>query len=258
MNLTDIILLLGVGLIGGVWNAVAGGATLFTFPALMVVGLPPIVANATNYLGLLPSNTAALFAYKNELQSIGKALIPMLVISGLGALLGSILLTQSDPQVFMALVPFLILFATFLFAAGDTVRRTLTRVLGVRQTSLTVFAILFLSSIYGGYFGAGLGIILLGIAQIIGYSYFHQANSLKNLLATSFTLISVIVFGVGGLIHWPAAITMMISSSIGGYFGGRLAKHVNPSVLRVAVTLFGLFLSASYFWRVFILSSYTH
>ena len=255
MDLTNIMLLLGVGLIGGVWNSVAGGATLFTFPALMVVGLPPIVANATNYLGLLPSNAAALFAYKNELQSLGKALIPLLVISGLGALLGSILLTQSDPQVFMALVPFLILFATFLFAGGEAVRGILTRLFGTRQTSLNVWAILFHSSIYGGYFGAGLGIILLGIAQIIGYSDFHPANSLKNLLATSFTLISIAVFGFGGLIHWPAAITMMISSSIGGYFGGRMAKHVNPTALRVAVISFGLFLSATYLWRVFIQSS---
>lgn len=254
MAMHDVLLLLGVGLIGGLWNAVAGGATLFTFPALMIVGLPPVVANATNFLGLLPSNAAALFAYKDELRQIGRALFPMIFVSGAGAVVGSLLLVWSDAETFVVLIPFLILTAVLLFAFGDQARRALVHFAGAAQTSWAAAVLLFLASIYGGYFGAGLGIILLAVAQLLGYSGFHQANAIKNLLATSFTVISISVFGLGGLIDWTAGLIMIIGSTLGGYSGGRLAKKVNQDVLRVAVTLFGLVLAATYFWKVFISS----
>lgn len=242
-------ILLAIGLFGGAWNAIAGGATLFTFPALMAAGLPPIVANATNYLALLPSNAAALPAYRQELKDVGRAIRPLLIVSGLGAVVGSLLLTISDPSFFIALVPYLILFATGLFAFGDFVRLQLLRLTGDHAGKLLTFCALFLFSIYGGYFGAGLGIILLAIVQILGFAAFHVANSLKNLLATSFTVISILIFGVGGLIAWPEAIAMMGGSTVGGYLGGRYAKRVNERILRIAVILFGVTLSLVYFIR---------
>jgi uncharacterized membrane protein YfcA len=252
MELTQIIFLVGIGLFGGAWNAIAGGATLFTFPALMAVGLPPVVANATNYLALLPSNAAALPAYREELRGLGKSLLPLLVVSGLGAIVGSILLLVSDPDLFVLLIPFLILFATGLFAFGDTFRTWLLKGLGEARGKRVIYVALFLSSIYGGYFGAGLGFILLAIAQIMGFSDFHVANSIKNLLATSFTILSILVFGIGGLIAWPEAVTMMVGSTIGGYAGGLLAKRVNTRYLRGLVIAFGLILSLVYFGRTFI------
>lgn len=252
MNFTQIIFLISIGLFGGAWNAIAGGATLFTFPALMAVGLPPVVANATNYLALLPSNAAALPAYREELRGLGKSLLPLLVVSGLGAIVGSILLLVSDPDVFVLLIPFLILFATGLFAFGDSLRTWLLKGLGEARGNRVIYVALFLCSIYGGYFGAGLGFILLALAQIMGFSDFHVANSIKNLLATSFTILSILVFGIGGLIAWPEAVTMMVGSTIGGYVGGRLAKRVNTLYLRGVVIAFGLILSAVYFGRTFI------
>ncbi|MEP1611875.1 MAG: sulfite exporter TauE/SafE family protein [Roseobacter sp.] len=251
MDGTQALILVTIGLFGGVWNAIAGGATLFTFPALMAVGLPPIVANATNYLALLPSNAAALPAYRQELRGLGKSLPPLLFVSGLGAVLGSLLLLVSDAEVFVALIPFLILFATGLFAFGDKLRAWLMKALGEVRGNSVIYVGLFISSIYGGYFGAGLGIILIAIAQIMGYSDFHIANSIKNLLATSFTILSILVFGVGGLIAWPEAVTMMVGSTIGGYVGGRLAKRVNTKYLRGVVIAFGFFLSVVYFIRTF-------
>ncbi len=251
MEPTEIFLLVGIGLVGGAWNAIAGGATLFTFPALMAAGLPPVVANATNYLALLPSNAAALPAYRQELRDLGAALLPLLVISGLGAITGSLLLLVSDPDVFVRLIPFLILLATGLFAFGDSLRAWLLSLAGASGSKTVVYAGLFLSSIYGGYFGAGLGIILLAIAQIMGYSDFHVANSIKNLLATSFTILSILVFGIGGLIAWPQAVVMMIGSTCGGYLGGRYAKGVSPTLLRGTVVAFGLLLSTVYFVRTF-------
>ncbi|MEM9707463.1 MAG: sulfite exporter TauE/SafE family protein [Pseudomonadota bacterium] len=251
MDAAQASMLVVIGLLGGMWNAIAGGATLFTFPALMAVGLPPVVANATNYLALLPSNAAALFAYGEELRGLGRRIIPLLVISGLGAITGSVLLLVSDPALFEALIPFLILFATILFALGDRLRSWLLRNVGESGGRLSIYLALFLSSIYGGYFGAGLGIILLAIAQMLGTADFHVANSIKNLLATSFTILSIAVFGIGGLIAWPEAVAMMVGSTIGGYVGGRAAKRVNTQYLRSIVILFGLVLSLVYFLRGF-------
>lgn len=249
MSVAEITFLLVCGVIGGAWNAVAGGATLFTFPALMAVGLPPVVANATNYLALLPSNAAALPAYREELKKVGSALWPLVIVSGLGAIVGSLLLMRSDPALFVLLVPYLILVATGLFAFGKSLHQWLLQLAGKQTSRLLIYAALFVFSIYGGYFGAGLGIILLAIAQIIGFTEFHTANSIKNLLATSFTIISIIIFGFGGLIAWPEAITMMVGSTIGGYAGGRYAKLVNEQYLRIAVIAFGLVLSLVYFYR---------
>jgi uncharacterized membrane protein YfcA len=251
MDLTQIAMLVGIGLVGGVWNAIAGGATLFTFPALMAVGLPPVVANATNYLALLPSNAAALPAYREELRGLGKTLLPLLIVSGLGAIVGSLLLLVSDPDVFVMLIPFLILLATLLFASGDALRQRLLSIAGETKSSHLIYAALFIVSIYGGYFGAGLGIILLAIAQIMGFSDFHVANSIKNLLATSFTILSILVFGIGGLIAWPEAMTMMVGSTVGGYLGGRYAKRVNQRILKTLVIAFGILLSVVYFVRTF-------
>lgn len=249
MTYDTILILVGVGVLGGAWNAVAGGATLFTFPALIAVGLPPIVANATNYLAILPSNAAALPGYRQELKEIGRAIWPLMIVSGAGAIVGSILLTLSDPELFVTLIPLLILFATALFAFGDRARALLVRSTGGDLSGKVAYTTLFLSSIYGGYFGAGLGIILLGIAQILGYSQFHIANALKNLLATTFTVVSIVIFGVSGLIAWPEAAVMMCGSTVGGYLGGRYARLVNQNVLRFVVICFGLGLSVVYFIR---------
>lgn len=250
MSLETGLSLFVIGIFGGAWNAVAGGATLFTFPALMAVGLPPVIANATNYLALLPSNAAALPAYRRELREVGPAIWPLLVTSGAGALVGAGLLTVSDPGLFMILIPFLILLATGLFAFGDSLRRKLLSAAGADASRTLSLAVLFVLSIYGGYFGAGLGIILLGIVQVMGYASFHVANGLKNLLATSFTLLSILVFGVGGLIAWPEAAVMMAGSAAGGYLGGRYARRVDERLLKWLVVIFGVVLSVVYMVRL--------
>lgn len=245
------ILLIIVGLVGGAWNAIAGGATLFTFPALMAVGLPPVVANATNYLAMLPSNAAAIPAYSRELKTVGSQLWPLLIISALGAVTGSVLLLLTGEAIFEALIPFLILAATVLFAFGASIGALLQRIFSNRSSVVVLYTALFIFSIYGGYFGAGLGIILLAVVQIMGFTSFHVANSLKNLLATCFTLCSIAVFGVGGIIAWPEAITMMVGSTLGGYLGGRYGRLVNETYLRAGVIVFGCLLSGVYFFRVY-------
>jgi len=243
------IFLLVAGFIGGVWNSIAGAATLFTFPVLVMAGLPPVIANATNFLALLPANAAALPAYVKELKEVGrKPIILMIIASGLGAILGSYLLIYTGEALFVSVVPYLILAATLLFAFGDQIRAFMlnSRFAALASGTVGPLVLMGLFSIYGGYFGAGLGIILLAIVQIMGYSDFLVANSLKNLLATTFTIISIFIFGLNGLIHWPAAGVMMVASTAGGYLGGRLSKYVNAKYLRAFVITFGLFLSFYY------------
>lgn len=251
MDAVDIALLLTVGIVAGGWNAIAGGATLFSFPVLMAVGLPPVIANATNFLAIAPANLFALPPYMPELRRLGRRLIPILGFSGAGALLGSALLVVADPALFEVLVPFLLLIATLLFLSGDALRTMLLRLAGDRGSERIVYIALFVVSIYGGFFGAGVGVILLALGQLLGYSDFHVANAIKNATATCFMVLSIVLFGLSGLIAWPEAITMMLGSAIGGYVGGRYAKRVNQTFLRAAVTIFGLTLTAVYFYRVF-------
>ncbi len=250
MDATIMIFLVLIGFVGGAWNAIAGGATLFTFPALMATGLPPVVANATNYLAMLPSNAAAIPAYRHELGQVGHRIWPLLIVSGLGAIVGSFLLISSEQALFEFLIPFLILIATVLFAFGSKIADWFKSALSHHASKIALCVALFAFSIYGGYFGAGLGIILLAVVQVMGFTSFHVANSLKNLLATSFTVLSIAVFGVGGIIAWPEALIMMIGSTAGGYLGGRYARFANETYLRFGITIFGLVLSAVYFVRI--------
>jgi len=248
--LESILLLVTVGLFGGAWNAMASGASLFTFPVLLFVGLPPVTANATNFLALLPGNLAALPAYRQELRQVGREVVPLLAISCSGATAGSLLLLASDEALFVFLIPYLVLAATLLFLFAESLRRALLRRLGEErgQQNLLPLAILFLFSIYGGYFGAGIGMALLAAMQMLGYRDFHLANALKNLLAVTLTLCSILVFGLGGALSWPAALAMMVGSTAGGYLGAHLGRRARPERLRAVVIAFGFALSAYYFY----------
>jgi len=193
----------------------------------------------------------ALASYRHELVGFGKSIIPLLIVSGLGALVGSILLLLSEESMFEILIPFLILLATWLFAFGGRLRTRMLDSMKKESAEGLLYVVLFLVSIYGGYFGAGLGIVLLAIVQVMGYSPFHVANSLKNLLATFFTIVSICIFGLGGIIAWPEALVMMTGSTLGGYLGGRYSKHIREDYIRVGVIGFGLLLTAVYFLRLF-------
>lgn len=222
MDITTTAILAAAGFAGGVWNAMASGATLFTFPILLAAGLPPVVANATNYLALLPSNTAAIPAYLKELRSVGSTIWPILVVANLGA--------------------------NLLFAFGSKLHDFLIRQFGVNsdRSKSVLYALLFAFSIYGSYFGAGLGIILLAVMEVMGFRDFHVANSLKNLLATTLTICSIVIFGLNGVIDWTAARAMMAGSTVGGYLGGVYGRMVSQKLLRGILISFGFFLSTYY------------
>lgn len=248
MEFLDALLLFVAAMLGGGLSAVAGGATFFTFPALLFVGLPPLAANATNFVALVPSNIAALPAYGAELRAIGPGLFGLMAVAGLGGFAGAILLLAMGGGVFATLVPYLLGVATVLFAAAPYLRRWFRSPHDPAKRNVPLaMMLLFGYSVYGGYFGAGLGQIMLAALMLYGVEDFHLANALKNGVISAISLVAVCVYGLSGAVAWPEAIVMMTGAAIGGFFGGRMSKHVPQRVLRYGVIGFGLFLTIFYF-----------
>ena len=245
-------LLFAAGLVGGAVSAIAGGSGLITFPMLLAVGLPPTVANATNFVSVLFGNLSALPAYLREIRAY-RAVAFRLVGAGLaGGALGSALLVLTTDVVFLALVPWLLATATVTFALGDWIKRKLglsaENAIG-RKGGVGRYVAVFLVSIYGGYFGAGLGVILLATLFLTGFTKFHEANALKNLVNAMVGLLGVAIYAVAGLISWQHALVMMAGSGLGGYAGVRLARFVPERWLARAIVVLGIALTVYYFLR---------
>ena len=240
-----LLLLFAAGMLGGGVNAIAGGGTFFTFPAMTASGLDPLVANASNAVAIYPGHAAAVPAYRAELRAAGRTLVPRTILVALGGLVGALLLLRTGAAAFGQLVPWLLLAATLLFAAGPGLAAAFERLrTGSPLVSGTVE---FLFAVYGGYFGAGLGILLMAALAIVGVRDVQMANAQKNWLATIITTISVAVFALGGVVAWPQTLTVLAGALIGGYGGARLARRVSAEALRLAVIAVGLMLSAYYF-----------
>jgi len=241
----DMILLTGAGLLGGLCNAIAGGGTFFTFPALLAVGLPPVAAGATSAVAIWPGHAASLIGESRVLraelgQRPGRA-----VLFTLMAAAGAGLLLASGDALFGRLIPWLLLFATGLFAVGPAVNRWLTRK-GARIGALPAALAEGVTALYGGYFGAGLGIMLLALLTVTGGGDLHRQNVVKNALATLATSVAVLIFALGGAVAWRPAALVFAGAILGGVIGGRLARRINPQLLRAAVICLGMALAWHY------------
>lgn len=248
MGLFDIALLVVAGIVGGGVNALAGGGTFFTFPVLIACGLDPLTANVSNAVAIYPGHAAAVPGYREELRSAGRVLVPRSVIAAAGGLFGAGLLLWAGSDTFRALVPFLVFAATLLFAFGPLIRVASERFRdgsGLRNGVTE-----FLFAVYGGYFGAGLGVLLLAALTIVGVRDMQMANAQKNLLATIITTISVLLFIVAGAVAWPQTACVLIGALVGGYLGARTARRIPAGLLRTIVVAVGLVLSAYYFATV--------
>jgi uncharacterized membrane protein YfcA len=240
------------GLCCGAINAISGGSSLLSFPVLISTGLPANIANASNFLATMPGYAAAIPFYRKEFKHIKQALMSILLAGLLGAITGSLLLLVSSSDVFIRLTPYLLLIATLLYALGDSINQLLMKYAhnmqfkGGRSGQFLVYVF----SIYGGFFGAGMGIIMLSLLRIMGYRDFHQANAIKNLMITLMSLISVSIFILGGLIAWPEALTMMLGSAIGGYQMVKYANRVPQKWLRYFIITLGLGFSSYYFLKL--------
>lgn len=235
---------MGAGVLGGAANAIAGGGTFFTFPALVAAGLDPLVANASNAVAIYPGHAAAVPAYRRELRTSGRRLIARSIVVAAGGLAGALLLLGTDPAAFGALVPWLLLFATLLFAFSGRLQSFAARWQDrVGPGAMVEFAF----AVYGGYFGAGLGILLMAALTIVGVRDLQIANAQKNLLAAIVTTISVAAFSVAGIVAWPQTLVVLVGAVLGGYGGARAARRIPVAVLRWLVIATGLSISALYF-----------
>ena len=242
-------LLFGSGIMAGICNATAGGGTFFTFPVFLAAGLPPIVANASNAIAVWPGHALAVVAYRHELRTHPHGLRLSLLLGLLGGIIGAMLLVWIQNSVFLKLIPVLILFATLLFAFSDVIRGWLAKNPQDNQ-SLTRrgFAHVFelVIAIYGGFFIAGLGIMLMAGLQMLGVRDIQMNNALKNLLAAVISSVAALVFIFSGLVHWQYTLIAFIGAVIGGYWGGRIARWLPALWLRRIVIALGLGLSIFY------------
>lgn len=236
---------------GGV-NAIAGGGTLITFPMLTFLGVPAVSANVTNTVALSPGYFGGTLAQLNDLRGQGKRLWLIIPASIVGGLIGGILLLQTDEKMFKDLVPYLILLASLLLAVQDPVRVWLTRRVSQRQggdleswTWLPVSA----ASVYGGYFGAGLGVMLLSALGLTLNDDLTRLNAMKQAVSFSVNIAAAIFFVFSGKVVWSAALVMAVGALIGGALGGRLAGRIKPSTLRWTVVIIGVIISIIYFVR---------
>ncbi len=252
-NLAGLTMLFTAAMIAGVINSVAGGGTLISFPSLLAFKVPPIPANATNTAALWPGTLSSAVAYSRDTELYRDLVLPLVVPSIIGGFLGAFALVVTPPELFDRIVPFLVLFATLLFAFRDLVNR-LFRIGGDGEGVSALgrawgFVFQLLVAMYGGYFGAGIGILMLGSLSIMGLSDIHRMNALKTILATFINVIGFVFFALKGLVVWNLALLMTIGAIIGGYLGARTAKRVNPRYIRVFVIAVGLSVSVWLFLK---------
>ncbi|GHO85627.1 sulfite exporter TauE/SafE family protein [Dictyobacter formicarum] len=253
MSLSTVLLLFLVAVIGGTLNAVAGGGSFFTFPALIFAGVPPIPANATSTVAIWPGSVASVGAYRRELKVIERSLLIILVVTSLiGGILGALLLLITPPSIFTTLLPYLLLIATLLFAFSGPVTRRL-RMQRVEKSSLSIGHLIGISvaqliiAIYGGYFGGGIGILMLATLALMGLENIHIMNGLKTLLASCINGVAVITFIVAGAVYWPEAIVMVVGAIVGGYGGAYFARKIDQKWIRLFVIVVGFAMTLYFF-----------
>ena len=237
---------------GGALNSVAGGGSFITFPTLLFTGVSPIIANATSTMALWPGSLASVGAYRKDVRAYRGYLVPFSIASIIGGYLGARLLLRTSDGDFRALVPWLMLVATLVFAFGGRVM-SLLRKEGeterpTTRTSLIVAVVIQLViSTYGGFFGGGMGILMLATFTILGMRQIHAMNGMKNWLAACINGIAVFTFVTAGAIVWPEAVVMIAGAVLGGYSGASVAKKLNPLVVRRLVIALGFGLSLYFF-----------
>lgn len=247
-------LLLGLAaFFAGAMNAIAGGGTLLTFPALLAV-ISPVLANGTSTLALLPGSMASGFAYRTELAKVRPMLMLLIAPSLAGGICGSLLVTRFPEHVFAELVPWLLLLAATLLMLQRPVARWIGAHPHVQPASSTKAAVIgfqFLVAVYGGYFGAGIGILMLSSLAFMGIHDIHEMNALKAVLASIINAVSGVVFILDGAVVWKYAPLMIVTSIAGGYAGARVARKLSQSVVRSIVIAIGLGVAAYSFYKNF-------
>lgn len=251
MDLLHAAMLVAAGIAGGIMAAIVGGAAVITFPALLAAGLPPVTATASNTVGLTPGLLLAALYDRSQLPPLDRSFIALVLASVTGALLGAALLLLTPERVFSALVPFLLGFATVLFANAGRISTWLAAraMRGKKRLSAHSVTAMLPVSVYGGYFGAGVGVLMLGVFSVGTGGDYRSANVTKNLVTALNSAAASVIFAAQGAVSWPAALLMMIGTLLGGLLGARLAQVMPNRVARALVVGVGALLTCVFAWR---------
>ena len=254
MDLATVALLAGAGLVGGVANAIAGGATLITFPAMLASGIPPVIANASNAVAVTPGHFIAAIADRERIPAFDRRFLLLVVLSLIGAAIGAVLLLVTTDRAFILLVPLLVGAATLIFAFSRQIQEAIQgpKRKGRKRRKPRGFLgeiLIVPATIYGGYFGGGLGVMLLALLGVIGVRDVRAANVMKNLLATAVSAVTIAIFIAKGIVDWPHTLVMLAGAACGGFLGGWLVRVLPPAAVRATVIAAGTVITLYYAWR---------
>ena len=243
--------LFAVATLAGTINAVAGGGAFLTFPALMLAGLPGIAANATSNAAVWLGTAASAVGYRTELHQTRAVNRRLVIASSLGSLVGAVLVLITPETAFLRAVPFLLLAATVLFICGPYLNRRRGAQRDEMDLPGWVMPVQFMLGIYGGYFGAGVGIATLAVLGQIGFTRIHQMNGIKTLLTSCMNGVACVPFAIAGAIVWHWAIVMCAGAVIGGYLGARVARRASPRLIRWIVIFIAVGMTTYFFLKTF-------
>lgn len=248
--MTHWLLLAGAGLLAGAMNAVAGGGSFVSLPALIAAGVPSVNANASSTVALIPGAITSGFAYRRNFRAFSNISIPALVVVSLvGGLLGAVLLLVTPQTVFDGALPWLLLIGSTTFAFGRQAGRWLRERISIGP--MLSLSVQFLLGIYGGYFGGAVGIMMMAAWSLLGATDLHAMNATRTMIVGATNAVAAVIFIVGGLIVWPQTLVMLIAASVGGYAGAAVTRGLDPEKARIAISALNFTMTALFFWRAY-------
>jgi uncharacterized membrane protein YfcA len=253
MDVQQVGLLVVAGVAAGGVNAIAGGGSLITFPTLIGIGLPPVAANVTNSVAVCPGYISSVLGSRADLTGQGRLLRTTIPTGVLGAVVGCVLLLATPARAFEVIVPFLVLTAAATLAFQDQLRGLVghPRAMSSSRRAVSVQAMVFIGSVYGGYFGAALGVMLVAALALVIDESLNRINALKNVFSATVGVVTVVVFATFGPVNWAAALTLAPATIIGGYAGAKLARRLPARLLRVLIVSLGTVIGLILLWRAF-------
>jgi len=251
VDLVNFLILFAGGILAGMINVLAGGAGFMTFPLLLATGLTEMQANAANFVALIPANIVGTAVYRRELREVRQHLAIRLVLAAVGGALGSLLFVWLGAESFKIAIPWLLLFATASFGLGPVIKNWLERHqdFDTARWLWLSFLLEFLVYLYGGYFGLGMGIILLAIHSIFSHMSIHHAQALRNATISLMTLIGIVIFASTGIVPWLHSLAMMAGAIVGGYGMAQIARRLPQRIVRNTILAWSIVLTMYAFWR---------
>lgn len=245
----EILIFLAAGAVGGAVNAAAGGAKLFVFPMLLATGLPPIAANVTQGVALWPAQLPAVWVYRRELMAEARSMLRQLIPAVVGSLLGALVMVNASDDAFIRVVPFLLAISVVAIVLGPRTTQVMRWAFPGERLRTATGVLLALIGFYGGFFGAGMGFMLLAVLSASSGTGLGKVNGAKNLFAAAIQSVAVTPMILSGLVDWVAALCVLAGGLVGGYLGARLVRRLPEPLVRIGVALLGVVLTMSFLLR---------